>query len=72
MAGITIRQAQNKLDGWMAADDAVQGGQGYTMGTRTLTRANAQEIRDNIVFWEKKVIDLSNGGGISLTKCVPV
>jgi len=72
MAGITIAQAQAKLDGWMSADDAVQGGQGYTMGTRTLTRANAQEIRDNIIFWEKKVIQLTNGGGIAAFEVTPL
>jgi hypothetical protein len=64
MAGITLEQAQAKLDAWMAADDAVAGGQSYSIGGRSLTRANAAEIRANIEFWERRVIRLSNGSGI--------
>lgn len=71
MAGITLQQAQDKLDTWMAADDAVATGQEYAMGTRKLTRANAAEIRDNITYWEKKVVRLS-GGGIRITGATPL
>lgn len=63
MAGITLDQAQAKLDLWMAADDAVAGGQSYSIGGRSLTRANSSEIRDNIQYWEGRVTRLSNGNG---------
>ncbi len=62
MAGITVTQAQAKLDLWMAADDAVATGQSYAIAGRNLTRADAREIRSNIDYWEKRVVRLSNGG----------
>ena len=62
MAGITLTQATAKLTTWMSADDAVANGQGYSIDGRTLTRANAKEIRDNITYWDKQVKRLSRGG----------
>lgn len=63
MAGITLAQAQAQLDLWLAADTAVAGGQSYSIGGRSLTRANAREITEKIQFWERRVIRLSNGNG---------
>lgn len=72
MAGITLEQAQEKLDAWMAADEAVAGGQSYSIGGRSLSRANAAEITNKIEFWEGKVIRLSNGrGGIRVRYMAP-
>ena len=58
MAGITLAQAEAKLTLWMEADDAVARNQSYSIGNRSLTRADADEIRDNINFWEGKVARL--------------
>lgn len=63
MAGITLAQAQAHLDAWMAADLAVASGQSYTIGSRTLHRANSREIRDNIALWRREVFNLTRGGG---------
>lgn len=59
MAGITLQQAQAQLDAWMAASLAVATGQEYTIGTRKLRRADADEIRQQVMFWEKRVASLS-------------
>ena len=48
MAGITTADAQAHLDEWMAADIAVTKGQAYSIGGRTLSRADAAIIRENI------------------------
>ena len=48
MPGITLTQASAKLTTWLAADDAVASGKSYTIGDRSLTRANEAEIRKNI------------------------
>lgn len=71
MAGITLAQAQAQLDVWLAADTVVATGQSYTIGERSLTRANAREIRENIDFWDGKVQKLSRGGIImkGITPC---
>lgn len=60
MAGLTAAIAQARLDSWLAADEAVAANQSYTINNRTLTRANAKEIRDNIDFWSKKIEELTS------------
>jgi hypothetical protein len=62
MAGITLTQAETELALWLAADRAVATSQSYNIGGRTLTRADAGEIRENIVFWDKQVKRLSRSG----------
>lgn len=76
MAGITLAQAQTQLDLWIAADTAVATGQSYTIGGRSLTRADAAEIRNNIIFWDSQVQRLSSsetsGGRIIIRGGTPV
>lgn len=64
MAGITLAQAEAHLSTWLEADTTVATGQAYSMGSRSLTRADAREIRENIDYWEKKVQQLTRSGGI--------
>lgn len=59
MAGITLEQAQQQLDLWVAADTAVASGQSYSIGGRSLTRANAAEITNKINYWNGWVSKLS-------------
>lgn len=56
--------ANAHLDAWVAADLALAGGaQSYTIstatGSRTLTRSNAAEIREQIAYWQAIVNRLS-------------
>ena len=62
MAGITLVQAEAQLAAWIAASTAVATGQSYSIGGRSLTRANAAEIRESITFWDEKVQTLTRGG----------
>lgn len=72
MGAITLEQAQANLDAWMAADLAVAGGQSYSIAGRSLTRVNADAIRNAIEFWERRVIRLSAGtGGIRVRYGAP-
>ena len=43
--------AQAHLDAWLAASLAVANGQSYTIGNRSLTRADADTIRTQIQFY---------------------
>jgi hypothetical protein len=56
VAGITIDIAEARLALWLEADAAVSAGQSYAVdiGTsrRSLTRADAAEIRRNIDYWD--------------------
>lgn len=74
MAGITLAQAEAQLASWLTADTAVSQGQAYTIGMRSLTRADAEEIRKNIQFWDSKTKDLARsvGGGIRVRGITPV
>lgn len=78
MAGITLAQAQARLDSWLAADAAVAASQSYEIetgnGRRKLTRADAEQIRTNIDYWQRKVNALtpaSAGGRRRITYVVP-
>ncbi len=74
MAGITLAQAQAKLAIWMEADDKVANGQSYSIGGRSLTRADAKMIRENIRFWNDWVTRLSDGGngGATVVAITPI
>lgn len=62
MAGITLAQAESQLVVWLEASTAVASGQSYSIAGRSLTRANAGEIRETIEFWDRQVKRLSRGG----------
>jgi len=70
MAGITETQAQTQLDLWISADAAVAKGQSYSIGGRSLTRANAKEISEKIDFWSGKLAKIQ-GGGSKVRRVVP-
>lgn len=65
MAGITLEIAQAQLTAWIDASTAVASNQSYTIntadGSRTVTRADAAEIRSQITFWSGHVSRLSSG-----------
>ena len=63
MAGLTQAQAETNLTAWVAASEAVASNQSYTIGDRTLTRANAQHILTMIKFWDGEVQRLSRTRG---------
>ena len=60
MAGITLETAQKHLDAWLEAEMQVTNAQSYTIGSRTLTKANLTEIRNAIEYWQQKVTMLEN------------
>jgi len=48
---VSLADAQTALSAWVAADLAVAGGQSYAIGSRILTRVDADEIRKSINYW---------------------
>lgn len=60
MAGITLQQAETQLAAYLAAETAVLSGQAYTIGGRSLTRANLADIRAGIESWNARVVQLTN------------
>ena len=63
MAGITLAQAETNLTSWLTASEAVATGQSYSISvgssSRSLTRADAGEIREMIGYWNGMVEKLT-------------
>lgn len=59
MAGITLTQAEDNLTKWIAASEAVANNQSYSIAGRSLTRADASDIREMIDYWQGWVNRLS-------------
>lgn len=64
MAGITLEQAEAQLASWLAASTAVAAGQSYEIAGRKLTRADAEQVKEMISYWDGKVkqLDLRTRG----------
>lgn len=74
MAGITLAKAQAQLDLWIEADAKVASGQSYSIGNRSLSRADAGEITRKIDYWDGKVKQLTaaaSGRGYGTKYVVP-
>lgn len=71
MAGITLQQAQAHLDTWLTAELEIATSQSYKIGTRMLTRANLNEVREQVKFWTQKVQQLERKGRNRVYRCVP-
>ena len=65
MAVWTLYEAREHLAAWLAADLALATGKEYRINNRTLTRANADEVKERIAYWKNQVAMLQeteNGG----------
>lgn len=72
MSTISLSTAQAQLDLWIAADTAIAKSQSYSIGDKSLTRANAKEVTDKIKFYNNLVARLSSGnGGMRVRRIVP-
>ncbi|SPT67637.1 Uncharacterised protein [Anaerobiospirillum thomasii] len=60
--GITIEFAKERIKMWLDAEAAIATGQSYKIGSRTLTRANLKEVREQLDYWQGKLNSLENGG----------
>lgn len=59
--GIPYEVAKQKLQMWLDAMDAIATGQSYTIGSRSLTRANLNDIQSQIVYWSSIVTKCESG-----------
>lgn len=58
MAGITLAQAEAQLALYLAAEEAVLAGQAYSIGGRSLTRADLSSIQKGIELWNNRATSL--------------
>lgn len=59
MAGISLAQAQTKLDAYLAAEEKILLGQKVSIDGQELTRANLSDIQKGIDLWDGRVKNLS-------------
>jgi hypothetical protein len=71
MSTITLAIAEENLALWIAADKAVAAGQEYTIGGRSLRRADARVITDKIIFWQNQVNALGRSGSMNVRQAIP-
>ena len=57
MAIFSKKICEQKLNTWLAAEEAVATGQSYTVGSRNLTRASLKQIREQIEYWAGKLAE---------------
>jgi hypothetical protein len=73
MAWITIEEARENLAMWLKAEQAVATSQSYTIGGRSLTRANLADIQDRIDYWKNEIEKLESGRkGARVLRAVPM
>jgi hypothetical protein len=63
MAGITLTQAEAKLQEYLNAETKVLKGQAVSIDGESLTRANLEIIQRGIDAWNKRVQNLSAASG---------
>lgn len=56
---MTLAAAQQHLQAWLNADLALATSKEVKIGTRSLTRADAAEVKERILYWERQVSRLS-------------
>jgi len=61
MALYTLVQASAKLAEYLAAESAILKGQSYSIGDRSLERADLREIVKQRKYWAVEVSNLSSG-----------
>lgn len=60
---MTLAEASTLRGLWLAAETAVASGQQYTIGTRTLIRADAGFIHKMFLYYDGLVTALTTGNG---------
>lgn len=71
---VTLEEAQAQLMMWIEAERAVASSQSYTIGSRSLTRANLAEIAKRIDYWRNEVAAIKSGnkgGARRVMRAVP-
>lgn len=71
MGALSLTQAQTQLNLYIAAEKKVLRGQSYTLGTKTVTRADLGEIRKGISYYNRMVTKLTNGGAMRVRRILP-
>ena len=56
---MNLIEAQQHLQAWLDADMALATGKEFKIGSRSLSRADASEVKERIGYWQRQVNRLS-------------
>lgn len=69
---VKLENARKMYDEYIAAERAVLQGQSYSIGDRTLTRADLTKIQEGRAFWAGEILSLEQGSrGIRVRRVIP-
>lgn len=76
MAVFSRKLCEQKLNTWLAAEEAIATGQRYQIGTRMLTRADLKQVREQMEYWSQQLVMVENeekrGGRNRIYQFVPM
>lgn len=76
MAIFSKELCKQKVNTWLAAEEAIATGQSYTMGTRNLTRANLNAVREELAWWMTRLAEAEaeekRGGRNRIFQFIPI
>lgn len=55
-----LETARAHYSAWLIAELELVTSQSYTIGSRSLTRANLSEVRQQIIFWQNEIAKLES------------
>ena len=56
----SLTEAQEEYAKWLSASSAVASGQSYSIGGRSLSRTDSEEIRNWLSFWSDEIAKRGN------------
>ena len=76
MAHYSVKVCKERLALYMDAEAVVLTGQSYTIGGRSLTRANLADIRKGVDYWSDKLAEAETAeatgrNGICMRRAIP-
>ena len=57
MAHFSVKLCKDRVALWLEAEEAIATGQSYQIGTRMLTRANLNAVRDELEWWSDRLAE---------------
>ncbi|MGE7942812.1 DUF6148 family protein [Lysinibacillus xylanilyticus] len=54
----SVQEIRKRLQMWLDAEEAIATGQSYSIDNRRLERANLAQVREQIKFWQRELIQV--------------
>lgn len=65
---MTIDQIRQHVEAWEKADLAISKGKSYTIDGLTYYRPDAEQVRENLDYWQRRLLAALKGGRGSIRR----